>query len=77
MRLSVGSSSRTPNCEFYSFPPGNRTPWADKNVIKNSEFGLDTETDEVVLIDEVLTPDSSRFWPADKYEVGRDQDSFE
>lgn len=41
------------------------------------EFGLDEETDEVVLIDEVLTPDSSRFWPADQYEVGRDQDSYD
>jgi len=41
------------------------------------EFGLDEETDEIVLIDEVLTPDSSRFWPADQYEVGRDQDSFD
>jgi len=35
------------------------------------------ETDEIMLIDEVLTPDSSRFWPADDYEVGRDQDSFD
>ena len=41
------------------------------------EFGLDEETDEVVLIDEVLTPDSSRFWPAATYEVGRSQDSFD
>ncbi|KAI9050938.1 hypothetical protein LZ554_005049 [Drepanopeziza brunnea f. sp. 'monogermtubi'] len=41
------------------------------------EFGLDEETDEIVLVDEVLTPDSSRFWPADKYEVGRDQDSYD
>ncbi|KAM7209661.1 phosphoribosylaminoimidazole-succinocarboxamide synthase [Naviculisporaceae sp. PSN 640] len=41
------------------------------------EFGLDEETDDIVLIDEVLTPDSSRFWPADRYEVGRDQDSFD
>ncbi|KAH8885674.1 putative phosphoribosylaminoimidazole-succinocarboxamide synthase [Thozetella sp. PMI_491] len=41
------------------------------------EFALDPATDEIVLIDEVLTPDSSRFWPADKYEVGRDQDSFD
>ncbi|TVY16254.1 Phosphoribosylaminoimidazole-succinocarboxamide synthase [Lachnellula arida] len=41
------------------------------------EFGLDEETDEIVLVDEVLTPDSSRFWPADKYEVGREQDSFD
>ncbi|KAI0391886.1 SAICAR synthase-like protein [Xylariaceae sp. FL0594] len=41
------------------------------------EFGLDTETDEVVLIDEVLTPDSSRFWPASDYGPGRDQKSFD
>ncbi|KAK4168610.1 putative phosphoribosylaminoimidazole-succinocarboxamide synthase [Cladorrhinum sp. PSN259] len=41
------------------------------------EFGLDEETDDIVLIDEVLTPDSSRFWPADEYEVGRDQNSFD
>lgn len=41
------------------------------------EFGLDEETDEVVLVDEVLTPDSSRFWPADAYQIGRSQDSFD
>ena len=46
------------------------------------EFGwaLDADgnrTDEVILIDEILTPDSSRFWPAEDYEVGRDQDSFD
>jgi phosphoribosylaminoimidazole-succinocarboxamide synthase len=34
-------------------------------------------TDELILIDEVLTPDSSRFWPADAYEPGREQDSFD
>jgi phosphoribosylaminoimidazole-succinocarboxamide synthase len=41
------------------------------------EFGLDEETDEVVLVDEVLTPDSSRFWPKDKYEVGKEQESYD
>jgi len=41
------------------------------------EFGLDEETDEVVLVDEVLTPDSSRFWPRDKYEIGHDQESYD
>ncbi|KAM0283530.1 hypothetical protein ACHAQH_002481 [Verticillium albo-atrum] len=41
------------------------------------EFGLDEDTDEVVLVDETLTPDSSRFWPADRYEVGREQESFD
>lgn len=41
------------------------------------EFGLDEETDEIVLVDEVLTPDSSRFWPADKYEIGKEQQSYD
>lgn len=40
------------------------------------EFGLD-ENNELVLADEVLTPDSSRFWPADSYEVGKSQKSFD
>lgn len=40
------------------------------------EFGLD-ENGDIILIDEVLTPDSSRFWPADKYEAGRDQESYD
>ena len=39
------------------------------------EFGLDGS--ELVLIDEVLTPDSSRFWPADQYEPGKSQPSFD
>lgn len=40
------------------------------------EFGLD-ENGELVLGDEVLTPDSSRFWPAADYEVGKGQKSFD
>ena len=40
------------------------------------EFGLD-EAGRLILIDEVLTPDSSRFWPADAYKPGRDQPSFD
>ena len=39
------------------------------------EFGLDAKG-ELVLADEVLTPDSSRYWPADSYEEGRVQPSF-
>ena len=46
------------------------------------EFGyaVDSEgrrTDEIILIDEVLTPDSSRYWPADRHEPGREQDNFD
>jgi phosphoribosylaminoimidazole-succinocarboxamide synthase len=40
------------------------------------ELGLD-EHGKLVLGDEALTPDSSRFWPADTYEPGRSQDSFD
>jgi len=40
------------------------------------EFGTLSNGD-VILIDEVLTPDSSRFWPADEYAPGRDQPSFD
>ena len=50
-----------------------------KNVIiadTKFEFGLD-ENGNLVLGDEILTPDSSRFWPAKDYEVGRSQKSFD
>jgi len=41
------------------------------------EFGADPVTEETVLGDEVLTPDSSRFWPADEWEPGHPQPSFD
>ncbi len=40
------------------------------------EFGMD-ENGELMLIDELLTPDSSRFWPADAFKPGKDQPSFD
>ena len=40
------------------------------------EFGVDGESN-LVLVDEVLTPDSSRFWPVSSYQVGRSPESFD
>jgi phosphoribosylaminoimidazole-succinocarboxamide synthase len=40
------------------------------------EWGYN-ENDELILIDEILTPDSSRFWPADEYKAGKNQPSFD
>lgn len=40
------------------------------------EFGLD-ENDKLILIDELLTPDSSRFWPKEQYQPGHPQPSFD
>jgi len=41
------------------------------------EFGVDEQTKQLILIDEVLTPDSSRFWPKEEYAAGRPQRSFD
>jgi phosphoribosylaminoimidazole-succinocarboxamide synthase len=41
------------------------------------EFGLDPETEQVLLADEIFTPDSSRFWPTDGYAPGKPQPSFD
>ena len=41
------------------------------------EFGIDESTNEIILVDEVLTPDSSRFWSGKNYEVGKSQDSYD
>ncbi len=41
------------------------------------EFGRLPGSDEAILVDEILTPDSSRFWPVDKYEPGKPQESMD
>jgi phosphoribosylaminoimidazole-succinocarboxamide synthase len=46
-------------------------------IIADTKFEFGTADGELILIDEVLTPDSSRFWPADEYEPGRGQKSFD
>ncbi|RLT26346.1 MAG: phosphoribosylaminoimidazolesuccinocarboxamide synthase [Chloroflexi bacterium] len=46
-------------------------------IIADTKFEFGMLNGEVTLIDECLTPDSSRFWPLDQYQVGRDQPSFD
>ncbi|MDP9224595.1 MAG: phosphoribosylaminoimidazolesuccinocarboxamide synthase [Actinomycetota bacterium] len=46
-------------------------------IIADTKFEFGTLGDEVLLIDEVLTPDSSRFWPQDQFAPGRSQPSFD
>lgn len=46
-------------------------------IIADTKFEFGLYSGEIILIDEVLTPDSSRFWPASHYEPGRTQDSFD
>jgi phosphoribosylaminoimidazole-succinocarboxamide synthase len=46
-------------------------------ILADTKFEWGIFDGRIILIDEVLTPDSSRFWPADIYEAGRDQESFD
>ncbi|RLI05633.1 phosphoribosylaminoimidazolesuccinocarboxamide synthase, partial [Candidatus Bathyarchaeota archaeon] len=46
-------------------------------IIADTKFEFGISNGEVLLIDELLTPDSSRFWPKDKYEIGKSQPSFD
>ncbi|WP_449132834.1 phosphoribosylaminoimidazolesuccinocarboxamide synthase [Senegalimassilia anaerobia] len=46
-------------------------------IIADTKFEFGVIDGEIILADEVLTPDSSRFWPGDAYEPGRDQASFD
>ena len=46
-------------------------------IIADTKFEFGTIGDELVLIDEVLTPDSSRFWPQDQYAPGKSQPSYD
>jgi len=67
---------RDASIELYRFAADHA---AERGIIladTKFEFGLD-EQGTLTLGDEVLTPDSSRFWPADEYEVGRAQASFD
>ena len=46
-------------------------------IIADTKFEFGVYEGKLILIDEVLTPDSSRFWPADQYAPGRSQPSFD
>ncbi len=46
-------------------------------IIADTKFEFGTLNGEIILIDEVLTPDSSRFWPKDSYAPGKTQSSFD
>jgi phosphoribosylaminoimidazole-succinocarboxamide synthase len=46
-------------------------------IIADTKFEFGRFNDQIILVDEVLTPDSSRFWPLDKYQKGRGQESYD
>jgi phosphoribosylaminoimidazole-succinocarboxamide synthase len=76
-QLGPGLASRARDLTVTILKRGNEIA-ADRGILiadTKVEFGL--EDDTLVLADEVLTPDSSRFWPADEWEPGHTQPSFD
>jgi phosphoribosylaminoimidazole-succinocarboxamide synthase len=76
--LGMALASQLREASFAVYQAG-RDHAAERGIIiadTKFEFGTDAEG-TLRLIDELLTPDSSRFWPADRYEPGRSQPSFD
>lgn len=46
-------------------------------ILADTKFEFGEVDNQIILIDEILTPDSSRYWPADKYEEGKNQESYD
>jgi len=71
----IGSKLRDMTLDIYNRA---RDIAAERGIIlADTKFEFGEIDDKMVLIDEVLTPDSSRYWPADKYEEGKNQESFD
>jgi phosphoribosylaminoimidazole-succinocarboxamide synthase len=81
VRESLGRelSDRLRDVSLQLYALGSREAEAKGIIIADTkfEFGIDRQTSELYLIDEVLTPDSSRFWPLESYQPGRDQESYD
>src|SRR5580693_1053096 len=71
----IAESSRAASLKLYTFA----REYARKRgiIIADTKFEFGIFEGKLLLIDEVLTPDSSRFWPADQYQTGKGQPSFD
>ena len=71
----IAGQARAASLKIYNFA----RDYARKRgiIIADTKFEFGLDNGNLILIDEVLTPDSSRFWPADQYAPGRGQPSFD
>lgn len=71
----IAKQARASSLKIYNFA----RDYARKRgiIIADTKFEFGLDNGKLILIDEVLTPDSSRFWPADQYAPGRGQPSFD
>jgi phosphoribosylaminoimidazole-succinocarboxamide synthase len=76
--LGTAEAAALRDASFRIYEAGRAHAAARGIIIADTKFEFGRDADGTLrLIDEVLTPDSSRFWPADRYEPGRGQPSFD
>jgi len=76
-KLGKELTDKLVSCSMTIYKEGAKYALDRGIIIADTKFEFGILNDEVILIDEVLTPDSSRFWPKAKYEAGRDQESYD
>lgn len=75
--LGADTARRAEEVSLRIFEAGRQYAAGRGILMADTKFEFGMADGELVLIDEVMTPDSSRFWPADQYEPGRAQPSFD
>ncbi len=75
--LGTDMSSRLRDLSLDVYQQGSRWALERGIVIADTKFEWGISDGQLILIDEVLTPDSSRFWPLDQYQPGHSQPSFD
>ncbi|MBN2790400.1 MAG: phosphoribosylaminoimidazolesuccinocarboxamide synthase [Candidatus Delongbacteria bacterium] len=70
-------AEKVKNVSLELYKAGNEYAATKGIIIADTKFEFGLLNGELILIDEVLTPDSSRFWPADEYAEGKNQKSFD
>jgi phosphoribosylaminoimidazole-succinocarboxamide synthase len=75
--IGVGLANQIRELSLRLYQQGAEYARTQGIIIADTKFEFGVDGDEVLLIDEVLTPDSSRFWPEDQYEPGHGQPSFD
>lgn len=76
-RAGAQSAEKAKELSMKLYEEGSKYAALKGIIIADTKFEFGILGDELILIDEILTPDSSRFWPADRYEIGHDQPSFD
>ncbi len=76
-RVGEGLAERLREVSLQIYERARRMAEAKGIIIADTKFEFGLRSGELILIDELLTPDSSRFWPAEGYRLGRPQHSFD